>query len=143
MITLAIFEQMARDEVAGLTANQDFFWEEVPLQSNGAPANGVWLITRGGSSENTPKGLNLRTTVDFYVAFPNKVKTEQVHRAISDYIRTNPCFCELSGVVSEYSYDYHNVRWKPATTPENAGATGNGNIVKMASAEIVYDLHQI
>lgn len=133
---------MAEDKVAGLTANVDFFWEEVPLKHDGTPANGVWIITRGGTTENAPKGLNLRSTVDFYVLFPDKVKTEEVLQNISEYIRNHPCFCELSGKVGDHSYEYDNIRWQPTSTPENAGAS-NGNIVKMASAMIVYDTKKI
>lgn len=143
MITLAVFRQMVADEVADLTANQDFWWEEAPLQQNGAPAEGVWLVTRGGDMTNTRKGLNLRTTVDFYVAFANKAKTEYVHEQILNYLKNNPGFCELSGTVGEYSYNFYNVRVRQVATPENAGATENGVIVKMASAEIIYDLSEI
>lgn len=140
MITLALFKQMEADEVAALTANKDFWWEEAPLQQNGAPAEGVWLVTRGGDVANSLKGLNLRTTVDFYVAFRNKVQTEMVHKQISDYLRQHPCFCELVGSVGKYSYAYSNVRVRATDTPENAGSTENGVIVKVASATIIYDL---
>ena len=139
MITLALFKQMEADKVAGLTANGDFWWEEAPLQQNGAPAEGVWLVTRGGDTQTAHKGLNLRTTVDFYVGFRNKVKTETVQRAISEYLLANPCFCELAGKVGDFEYAYTNVRVRPTQTPENAGATENGVIVKVASASIVYD----
>lgn len=140
MITLALFKRMEIDKVAGLTANENFWWEEAPLQKDGAPAEGVWLITRGGDTQPAHKGLNLRTTVDFYVGFRNKVKTETVQAAISAYLRANPCFCELVGTVGNFNYDYKNIRIRPTQTPENAGATENGVIVKVASASIVYDL---
>lgn len=139
MITLALFEQMANDEVGGLTRNSDFFWEEMPLQSNGKPANGVWLVTRGGDASKSPKGFNLKTTVDFYVAFGNKVKTESVQKAILDYFLENQCFCVLSGSVGDTSYGYSNVRVKATTTPQNDGVTENGLIVKMASYLLTYD----
>lgn len=141
MITLALFRQLALDLDDVLTKDEDLFWEEMPLQQNGKPANGVWLVTRGGSSENSPKGLNLKTTVDFYVAFANKVKTEHVHGLILDWLIANPCFCELSGSVSgtTYSYEYSNVRVRPTTTPQNDGVTENGLIVKIASAQVIYD----
>lgn len=139
MITLALFEQMANDQVGGLTRNKDFYWEEVPLQHDGNPASGVWLVTRSGSIVETHKGLNLRTTVDFYVATKNKVQTEALHQAIREYLTKNKCFCELSGSVGGISYKFVNVRITPATTPQNDGATQNGLIVKVASAELVYD----
>lgn len=139
MITLALFKKMTDDGVADLTRNKDFFWEEIPLQHDGKPASGVWLITRPGNISNTRKGLNLRTTVDFYVASKNKVKTEQIHQAIRQYLTQNQCFCNLSGSVGNINYQFHNVRIRPATTPQNEGATENDLIVKVASAELVYD----
>lgn len=139
MITLALFEQMAKDGVGGLVRNKDFFWEEVPLQKDGNPTSGVWLVTRSGNISNTRKGLNLRTTVDFYVATKNKVRTEELHQAIRQYLQTHLCFCKLSGSVGGTSYSFSNVRVRPTSTPENTGATENNLIVKMTSAELVYD----
>lgn len=143
MITLALFRKMADDKVANLTRNKDFFWDEMPLQHMGKPANGVWLVTRPGNISDTRKGLNLRTTVDFYVATENKVKTEAIHKAIRDYLTQNKYFCELSGSVGGINYQFYNVRVQPATTPQNEGATDNNLIVKVASAELIYDEKQI
>lgn len=141
MITLALLNQMNTEKVAGLTKDTDFFWEEMPLQKNGKPASGVWLVTRGGDASMSPKGLNLKTTVDFYVAFANKTKTEVVHRQILDWLIENPTICALSGSVdgTSYSYSFSNVRIRPTQTPQNDGVTENGLIVKVASAQLVYD----
>ena len=139
MITLAILQKMATDSVAGLALDKDFFWEELPLQKDGNPAQGVWLVTRGGSAVNTPKGLNQHSTLDFYVAFSNKAKTEAVHEQIVKWIRENPTICDLSGTVKGGAYHFSNIRLFPTTTPQNYGATENGNIVKLASVEAIYD----
>lgn len=138
MITLALFEQMVQDGVANLTRNKDFFWEEIPGQHDGKPANGAWLVTRADNVSNTHKGLNLRTTVDFFVVTENKVKTERILQEIRQYITKQLCFCELSGSIGGTDYHYYNVRIRPATTPANEGAVNN-MIVKMASATLVYD----
>lgn len=139
MITLAILEQMASDGVAGLKVDKDFFWEELPLQKDGKPAEGVWIVTRGGSARNTPNGINQQTTIDFYVAYANKVKAETTLEAIASWIRNNIGICELSGTVGGSSYAYTNIRIRPTTTPQNYGATENGNIVKLASADVRFD----
>lgn len=139
MIALAILEKMATDQVAGLQLDKDFFWEEAPLQKDGNPAQGVWLVTRGGSAINTPKGLNQHSTLDFYVAFANKAKTEATHADIVAWIRQNPAICALSGTVKGGSYSFSNIRIRPTTTPQNYGATENGVIVKFASVEVIYD----
>lgn len=141
MITLALLEQMIEDEVADLTVDEDCFWEQAPLQKDGAPAKGVWLVTRGGSATASTKGLNLRSTVDFYVAFANKPKTEAVHQEILEWIISNPCFCELSGSVGSTTYSFYNVRLRPTTTPQTTMITSNNLVVKIASAELVYDIN--
>ena len=86
MITLAILEQMVADKVADLVIDKNCFWEQAPLQANGKPASGVWLVTRGGNAMNSPKGLNLRSTIDFYVALANKPQTEAVQQEILTWI---------------------------------------------------------
>lgn len=139
MITLAILRQMAQDQVADLTVDKDFFWEELPLQKDGKPAEGVWVVTRGGSAVNTPNGINQGQTIDFYVAYANKPKAESTLAEIANWIRTNMCICELSGIVGGSSYHFQNIRIKPTTTPQNYGATENGNIVKLASADVRFD----
>lgn len=139
MITLALLKQMASDEVAELEIDKSLFWEEMPLQKDGKPATGVWIVTRGGDAGDA-KGRNQRSTVDFYVALANKPKTEAVHQAILRWIIANRCFCELSGTVGDTAYSFTNVRLRPTTTPQNYGSTENGLIVKIASAEVIYDL---
>ncbi len=140
MITLALLEQMVADNVADLEIDQNCFWEQAPLQRDGSPASGVWLVTRGGNASSSPKGLNLRSTVDFYVALANKPKTEAVHQEILEWLIDNPCICELSGSVGGTTYSFKNVRIRPTTTPQNYMITANNLVVKIASAELVYDI---
>lgn len=139
MITLALFEQMVADRVAGLTRNKDFFLEEAPLQPSGEPPNGVWLVTRSGDISGSRKGLNLRTTVDFYVATKSKVQIEEILRAIRQYLSEHRCFCELRGSIGGIDYHFENVRLRPVSSPANEGITKDKLIVKMTSAELVYD----
>lgn len=141
MITLALLKQMVDDGVANLVIDQNCFWEQAPLQKDGSPASGVWLVTRGGNASNSPKGLNLRSTVDFYVALANKPKTEAVHQEILEWIIKHPCICEMSGSVGGTTYSFTNVRIRPTTTPQNFVVTQNNLVVKIASAELVYDIN--
>lgn len=141
MITLALLQQMVADEVADLVIDQNCFWEQAPLQKDGNPASGVWLVTRGGNASNSPKGLNLRSTVDFYVAFANKPKTEAVHQQILEWLIHNPSICNLSDSVGGTTYSFSNIRVRPTTTPQNYMITENNLVVKIASAEIIYDIN--
>jgi len=140
MITLALLDKIEEDSVGDLQVDKDLFWEEAPLQKDGKPTQGVWLVTRSGNAANSPKGLNLKSTVDFYVAFKNKTKTEAVQQALLEWILNNRFFCYMSGTVGDTTYKFSNVRIRPATTPENYGATENGLIVKIASADLTYDI---
>lgn len=141
MITLALLRQIVNDNVANLVIDKDCFWEQAPLQKDGSPASGVWLVTRGGDAMNSPKGLNLHSTVDFYVAFVNKPKTEDVHQKILEWIIKNPCICELSGSVGGVTYSFTNIRIRPTTTPQNFVVTQNNLVVKIASAQLIYDIN--
>lgn len=138
MISLAILQQMAHD-IQELTTDENFFWEELPLHHDGTPADGVWIVTRGGSAVNTPNGHNLKCTIDFYVAMPDKTKAEHYLSLITDWIRTHRVICDLSGSAGDSFYAFENVRIASTTTPMNNGVTTNGNIVKTASANVVYD----
>lgn len=139
MITLALYQKMQQDNVAGLADLGNFYWEEMPLQHDGEPASGVWLITRPGNIENTTRGLNLRSTVDFYVGLEDKVEIENFLAQIRNWVTTNRYFCELSGSIGDTNYHFTNIRIRPTTTPQNSGVTENGIFVKVASAEIIYD----
>ncbi len=141
MITLALLKRMVDDKVADLVIDQNCFWEQAPLQKDGSPASGVWLVTRGGNAANSPKGYNLRSTVDFYVALANKPQTEAVHQKILQWIIKNPCICELVGSVGGTAYDFTNVRIRPTTTPQNLVVTQNNLVVKIASAQLIYDIN--
>ena len=139
MIAYAILKEFA-DNTNGFELDKNCFYEELPLSSGGKPAQGVWVVTRGGSIRNTPKGLNQRAILDFYVAFANKIQTDSAHQAILKWLRSNQTICELSGTISKGSYAFSNIRLFPTSTPQNNGATENGVIVKFASTEIVYDI---
>lgn len=141
MITYAIMKAIAAAGTAGLTIDKDFYWEQEPLQANGKPAQGAWLLSRGGSNVDTTKGLNQRVTIDIYVAYNDKTTTETTLKAIADWIRNNRVICELNGTVSGSSYAFTNIRITPATTPQNVGLNAtNGQVIKTVSADIVFDI---
>ncbi len=142
MITYAIMKAIADAGTAGLTIDKDFYWEQEPLQANGKPAQGAWLLSRGGSNVDTTKGLNQRVTIDIYVAYNDKTKTESTLKAIADWIRNNRVICALNGTASGSSYAFTNVRIMPATTPQNVGLNAtNGQVIKTVSADIVFDIN--
>lgn len=139
MLTIALLKQMAEDGVAGLVLDKSLFCEESPMKPDGSFAEGVWAVTRGGSIQNNPHGINLRSTIDLYVAFSNRVKIETTHQAILEWIQSHQYFCELSGSVGGVDYSLHNIRLRTSTTPQTSGTTSNGVLVKVASMVVYYD----
>ena len=141
MITAALAIQMDAQGVAGLKINDSLFWEEMPVASDGKPGQGVWLMTRGGMAANSPKGINLSETIDIYVMMANKFATEAAHQRILEWLNSTRYFCELSGTVGGVAFEYHNIRLRPTTTPQNYALTHNGMVVKVASVEVFYDIN--
>lgn len=145
MITRAIFDQMINDGVANLDADSNFYLDEAPLQSNGKPAEGVWLIERAGSATPTVRRNNQSTVIDFYVGFKDKTKIDSSLKAILDWLASwnGRGICTISGSVDGTTtgeqYSVSNVRIWMTATPSNQGQTENGIIVKMASAQVFYD----
>lgn len=140
MIAAALIYEMETEQVADLEIDNNFFWEEMPLQKNGQPAQGVWIVTRGGNMDNSIKGLNLASTLDIYVAFSSKAKTEAVHQEIQTWLSKTKYFCKLQGSIGGTTYSFNNIRLRPTTTPQNYGSTENGLIVKVSSVDVFYDV---
>ena len=141
MITLALFRYIAEQGVAGLEADVNFFYDELPMQLNGKPASGTWLVTRGSLAGDSGRPRNIRSIADFYVALPNKAEAAKIHSEILAWVRSTKTICSLSGEVGGVAYSFANIRIWPTTTPENVGITENGNLVKMASVQIIYDIN--
>lgn len=139
MITYAIIKKLS-DSSTVLNLDENLYWEELPLQRDGKPAEGVWAVTRGGSAKATPRGLNQKTIIDFYIVNASKPKTEAEAEEIANWIRTNNGINSLSGQAGGVNYNYKNIRIWQTTTPQNQGATPNGSIVKMVSALVVFDI---
>lgn len=141
MITTALFKKMA-DDLAEV--GSEWFYEHMGLSPNDEITEGVWIVTRGGSISNS-KGLSLSETIDIYVAFNDKVRTEAEHMRINRWLIENKGICELSGVFTDaqgvdYPYAFENIRIVPTSTPSNNGLTTTGLVVKVASANVIYDL---
>lgn len=141
MITLALFQHMAEQKVAGLVADENFFYDEMPMQRDGKPASGVWVITRSGTTGNSSRPLNVRSIADFYIAMSNKATAAAIHAQIMDWVTKTKYICDLSGSVGGVAYHFANVRMRVTATPANVGITENGFLVKMISVQLIYDIN--
>lgn len=140
MITLALFNYMAENNIAGLVADENFFYDEMPMTVKGEPASGTWIVTRSGEQSTSSRGFNMHSTADFYIATGNKAKTDAIHMQILKWVTQTMYLCKLDGSVGGVDYSFSNIRMRVTSTPENMGITENGNVVKMVSVALTYDI---
>jgi hypothetical protein len=136
MISLHIAKWL-EDEGFG-TIDQDIFWEEVPLDPNGKPYDGIWVVTRGSALNR----FNTTTQqFDIYSRYANKItgslKLEQILEKIMEAYGD---VCTLPTVPPYSLTNYGNVRLRPVSGIENVGSDAQDKIVRVISAEVQYNI---
>ena len=82
MITLHILK-LLEEEGFG-TIDTDLFWEEVPLNSQGDPKNGIWIVTRGVPIDR----LHVYTqNFDIYSRYTNKITGSSKLEGILEFLQ--------------------------------------------------------
>lgn len=138
MISLHISKWL-EDEGFG-TLDQDIFWEEVPLDPNGKPYDGIWVVTRGSALNR----FNTTTQqFDIYSRYANKItgslKLEQILEKIMEAYGD---VCTLPTVPPYSLAIYDNVRLRPVSGIENVGSDAQDKIVRVISAEVQYNIKE-
>lgn len=135
MITLHIAKLLAN---AGFgTLDTDIFWEEVPINANGVPRNGIWVVTRGVPITRT--NLHIQS-FDIYARYGNKLTTHQKLESILEYLQTAFVdVCTLPTVPPYSTTVYSNVRIVPTSGIDNVGTDEQDKIIKVVSGEIRWD----
>lgn len=135
MVTLHILK-LLQDEGFG-TVDTNLFWEEVPLDSNGDPKDGIWIVSRG--SEVSRTSLHIQA-FDLYARYSNKVTTSQNLENLLEYLQTAfEEVCYLPEFPPYSTNQYTNVRIVPTSGIENVGTDDNEKIVKVISGEVRYN----
>lgn len=142
MITLHI-GKLLEDEgfgvlaLTGNEANAEIYWEDIPLDSQGNPKNGVWVVTRSSTVSRLQTGVQ---AFDIYARYSNKITTANKLEGILNYLRdAYGEVCELP-TIPEYSETvYRNVSIEPVSSVENVGSDVNNKIVKVISGIIRYE----
>ena len=136
MVTLHIL-QLLEDEGFG-TIDTDLFWEDIPVDSNGDPKNGVWIVPRGSTLSR------FQTTIqafDIYSRYANKITGSKKLEAILQYIKdAYDEVCELPTVPPYSTTLYNEVRLRPVSGIENVGTDEQDKVVRVISAEIQYNI---
>lgn len=138
MVTLHI-AKLLENEGFG-TIDSDIFWEDMPLNSQGDPIDGVWLVSRGAPLDR----FNTTTQAfDVYSRNSNKLTSSEVLEDILEYLReAYEEVCDLPTISPYSSTEYYNVRIRPVSGIENVGTDEQGKVVRVISAEVQYNLNK-
>lgn len=135
MITLNVLKLLENEGFG--TIDTDLFWEEVPLDGNGRPKNGLWIVPRASSV--TSRNVRVQQ-FDIYSRYTNKLTGSKKLEAILEYFEHNsdkPCELPVAEPYTETQYT--NIRIIPLGSIENVGLDENGKVVRVISAEIRYN----
>ena len=134
MIALHILK-LLEDEGFG-TIDTDLFFEEAPLDGQGKPKQGVWIVERGTSVNRFSTQTQ---NFDIYSRFSNKLTGYKKLEAILNYLQeAYGEVCELPAVPPYSSTVYENVRIEPTSSVENVGTDVDNKIVRVISGIVQY-----
>lgn len=135
MVTLHVLK-LLEDNGFG-TIDTDLFWEEAPLNANGDPAKGVWIVSRAAPLSR----VNVTTQpFDIYARFGNKLETHSILENILHFLQDQYGeTCELPTVTPYSETLYTNVRLTPTSGIERTGTDQQDMIVMSISGQVQYD----
>lgn len=135
MVTLHLLK-LLEDNGFG-TIDTDLFFEEAPLDANGVPKQGVWIVTRG--SEVTRLNVG-NQNFDIYSRYTNKltggIKLENILTFLKEAYGD---VCTLPTVPPYSLTEYYNVTITPTSGVENAGTDEQDKVVRVISGNIRFN----
>lgn len=134
MVSLHIAKLLA-DQGFG-TLDTDIFWEDMPLDSQGNPKNGIWIVPRG-----TPVSRfnHTQQPFDIYSRYSNKVTGSKKLEDILDYLQEAfEEVCELPTVPPHSTTRYYDCTITPTSVIENVGSDEQDKVVRVISGEIKF-----
>ncbi len=135
MIALNILKLLEQEGFG--TIDTDLFFEEAPLDQQGKPKQGVWIVERG---TDVNRLIHQTQNFDIYSRYANKLTGYRKLEDIFDYLqRAYGEVCELPTVPPYSDTVYTNVRIQPTSSVENVGTDENGKVVRSISGVIRYD----
>ena len=135
MITLSLLKQMQTDNIG--TIDTDMFHLEAPLDANGVPRNGLWVLPRGAPVSRF--NVNIQP-IDIYFRHTNKNVSMKKAKQVLDYLQESFSeICTLPNYPPIFSETYSNVTITPTAGIEYIGEDVNGKLVFVVSGEIRYN----
>lgn len=117
--------------------DQDLFFEEAALDSQGKEKNGIWIVERGTAVNRFTTQIQ---NFDLYARYTSKLTGYQKLEAILDFLQeAYGDVCELPQVPPHSNKVYTNVRIEPTSSVENAGVDSAGKIVRVISGVVQYN----
>lgn len=137
MITLSLLKQMQTDGIG--TIDSDMWHLEIPLDTNGVPRNGLWVLPRGAPVSRF--NVNIQP-IDIYFRNTNKNTSMKKAKKVLDYLQeAYSDVCELPAYLPIFTDTYTNVTIEPTSGLEYVGEDGNGKLVFVISGEIRYNVN--
>lgn len=119
------------------TIDTDLFWEDIPLDSNGKPKEGVWIVTTGSAVD---RFVVTKESFDIYARYSNKLTSATKLESILHFLQTAyDTVCDLPTVPPYSTAEYFNVRIKPTSSIEQVGFDEQGRLVRLISGQIQFN----
>lgn len=137
MITLHILKLLENEGFG--TIDTDLFFEEAPLNKQGKPEQGVWIVERGTA---ITRFNHTSQNFDIYSRYTDKLTGYEKLNDILDYLQESYGeVCELPEVPPYSNKEYKNVRITPTSSVENVGTDENNRIVRAISGAIQFNIN--
>lgn len=134
MVTLHIAALLAQEGFG--TLDQDIFWEDMPINAQGDPIDGLWVVARGSALSRFDTTTQ---AFDIYSRSSNKLESSKQLEDILEFLKdAYGEVCELPTVPPYSLTEYIEVRLRPVSGIENVGVDEQDKVVRVISAEVQY-----
>lgn len=138
MITLHILK-LLEDNGFG-TIDTDLFCEEMPIDKQGNPIQGIWIVSRGSEVNRVDIG---NQNFDIYSRYTNKLTGAVKLDNILNFLKESyGDVCTLPTVPPHSLTEYYNVRITPTSGVENVGIDDQDKVVRVISGNVKYKIKE-
>jgi len=135
MISLHIAAWLAEEGFG--TLEQDILWEDMPVDQNGNPKDGIWVVERGAPYTRFVK----TQAFDIYSRYTNKLTGSQKLQSILERLQeAYGDVCTLPAVPPFSLTEYHDVMLQPTSGIENVGTDEQNKVVRVISGEVQFNI---
>lgn len=135
MITLHIAKWLEQEGFG--TLDTDIFWEEIAVDSQGKPKDGVWVVTRAPDDITR---LNATTqNFDIYSRYANKITgSQKLENILKRLQEAYGDVCILPTVPPHSLIEYYDVMITPTSGIDNVGTDDQGKVVRVISGNVKF-----